>query len=134
MTPMSADRDKELTKRSPIFSPGVMPDVRRSDLPSWRSTRTLPPASGSSWTTTSGAEANARTPRSATPALAGAYSQRLAGCRTQAEYKALCDEIKSAVAARRLTNGDRETLVAVAREAAARFPEVPTANGASHAV
>jgi hypothetical protein len=81
-----------------------------------------------------GAEANGRTPRSAAPALAGAYSQRLAGCRTQAEYKALCDEIKSAVAARRLTNGDRETLVAVAREAAARFPETPAANGASHAV
>jgi hypothetical protein len=81
-----------------------------------------------------GVEPNGRTPPPAAPALAGAYSQRLAACRTQTEYTSLCQEIKSAIAARRLTNGDRETLVAVAREAAARFPEAPAANGASHAV
>ena len=67
--------------------------------------------------------ANGRTPPPAGQALAGAYSQRLAVCRTQAEYAALCQEIKSAVAARRLTNGDRDTLLAAAREAASRFPE-----------
>jgi hypothetical protein len=77
---------------------------------------------------------NGRTPPPAGEALAGAYSQRLATCRTQAEYTALCQEIKSAVTARRLTNGDRDTLLAQARETATRFPEAPTTNGVSHAV
>jgi hypothetical protein len=72
-------------------------------------------------------EANGRGPKPA--ALAGGYSQRLAACKTQIEYTALCQEIKSAVAAKRLTNGDRDTLLAAAREAAVRFPAAPEANG-----
>jgi hypothetical protein len=72
-------------------------------------------------------EANGRGPKPA--ALAGGYSQRLAACKTQTEYTALCQEIKSAVAAKRLSNGDRDTLLAAAREAAVRFPAAPEANG-----
>lgn len=74
---------------------------------------------------------NGRTPPP--QALAGEYSQRLAKCRTQAEYAALCQEIKSAVSARRLTNGDRDTLLALARETATRFPDAPAMNGETKA-
>jgi hypothetical protein len=65
------------------------------------------------------------------PALAGTYTQQLSRCRTQAEYTALCKRIKEDIAAKRLTNGDREASIAAARETANRFPQEPAANGVS---
>ncbi|HXU24387.1 MAG TPA: ERF family protein [Tepidiformaceae bacterium] len=79
-----------------------------------------------------GAEANSRKPASESPALAGTYTQQLSRCRTQAEYTALCKRIKEDIAAKRLTNGDREALIAAARETATRFPQEPAANGVSN--
>ena len=74
-------------------------------------------------------ESNGRASKPVAPALAGDYSQRLAACRTQAEYSSLCREIKSAVDTKRLTNGDRDTLLSLARVTATRFPGAVAING-----